>query len=88
MKVEYLGRFSKDLDKLKQPKDRSAILRAIEEVKQADSLSNLSGVKKLTGFRNAYRIRCGQLRIGIFLEGKTVVFARVTHRKDIYDIFP
>jgi mRNA interferase RelE/StbE len=88
MKVEYLGRFNKDLDKVGQPKDKAAIQRSIEEVKQAVSLSDVSGVKKLTGFRNAYRIRCGQLRIGVFLEADTVVFARVAHRKDIYGLFP
>jgi hypothetical protein len=39
MKVAYLAKFSKDLDKLRQPKDRAAILRTIEEVKQAASLA-------------------------------------------------
>jgi mRNA interferase RelE/StbE len=88
MKVAYLAKFSKDLDKLRQAKDKEAILRTIEEVKQATSLPQLSGVKKLSGFQNAYRIRCGHFRIGIFLEDDTAVFARVAHRKDIYDIFP
>lgn len=35
-----------------------------------------------------YRIRIGDYRIGIFVEGKTVEFARVVHRKDIYQQFP
>jgi len=88
MKVAYLAKFSKDLDKLRLPKDKAAILRTIDEVKQATSLPQLSGVKKLSGFQHAYRLRCGHYRIGIFLEDDTAVFARVAHRKDIYDIFP
>ncbi|MGH2412635.1 MAG: type II toxin-antitoxin system RelE family toxin, partial [Microcystaceae cyanobacterium] len=36
----------------------------------------------------AYRIRLGDYRIGLFIEGKTVTFARVLHRKEIYRYFP
>lgn len=37
---------------------------------------------------NAFRIRVGNYRIGIYLEKDTVIFTRVALRKDIYDIFP
>jgi mRNA interferase RelE/StbE len=45
-------------------------------------------VKKLVGFKEAFRIRLGNYRVGVFLEGENVIFARVAHRKDIYSIFP
>ncbi|WP_339787878.1 MAG: type II toxin-antitoxin system RelE family toxin [Imperialibacter sp.] len=88
MQVVYLKRFSKDLNKITQPKDRKAIAEVIEQVKQAEKIEELPGVKKLAGFDNAFRLRSGNYRIGVFMEGNIVQFARVAHRKDIYKMFP
>jgi mRNA interferase RelE/StbE len=43
---------------------------------------------KLEGYKNAYRIRIEEFRIGAFIEGKTVELARFLPRKDIYKYFP
>lgn len=88
MKVAYLKKFSKDLDKIKKPKDRESILEIIELVKQVQVFSEVSGSKKLKGFDGAFRIRSGDFRIGVFVSEELVEFARVAHRKDIYKIFP
>ncbi|VXD13474.1 type II toxin-antitoxin system RelE/ParE family toxin [Marinoscillum sp. 108] len=80
--------FSKDLDKIKKPKDLKSVAEIIELVKSAKSFEEVIGVKKLTGFEDAFRIRSGDYRIGVFVNGNTVEFARVAHRKDIYQIFP
>lgn len=88
MQVAFLKKFSKDLDKITQPKDRKALLEVIKLVKEVNKLEDVPGVKKLTGFNDAFRIRSGNYRIGVFVDGKVVQFARVAHRKDIYKIFP
>jgi mRNA interferase RelE/StbE len=88
MKVQYLKRFSKDLDNVTKPKDKKAVLEIIVSVKEAKTLANISNIQKLTGFSNAYRIRVGDYRIGIFVEEDIVQFARIANRKDIYKIFP
>lgn len=88
MKVAYLKKFSKDLDKIKQPKDHAAILEIIELVKEVDQITEVPGLKKLTGYEDAFRIRSGDYRIGVFVSEDLVEFARVAHRKDIYKIFP
>ncbi len=88
MQVVFLKKFSKDLDKITQPKDRKALIDVIQLVKQVDKLEEVPGVKKLSGFNDAFRIRSGNYRIGVFVAGKVVSFARVAHRKDIYQIFP
>lgn len=88
MKVIFLKKFSKDLDKINQPKDLKSIAEIIDLVKSVDTLEQVSGVKKLSGFDDAFRIRSGNYRIGVFVDGNIVQFARVAHRKDIYKIFP
>lgn len=88
MRVQFLQHFSKDLDKVNQPRDKKSILDAIDLVKEAGSSDQIPGLRKLIGFPNAYRLRCGDYRIGIFIEDDIVQFARVAHRKEIYRIFP
>lgn len=88
MKVAYLKNFSKDLDKIKKPKDHQAILEIIDLVKEVKNITEIPGVKKLTGYDDAFRIRSGDYRVGVFVSEELVEFARVAHRKDIYKIFP
>ena len=88
MRVQYLSKFSKDLDKINLPAVKKSIFNVIEEVKAADSINQIGNVKKLVGFKSAYRIRVGQYRIGVFVEKNLVQFARIAHRKDIYKLFP
>ena len=42
----------------------------------------------MEGFKNAYRIKIGDYRIGVFIEEDTIEFVRFVHRKDIYKKFP
>lgn len=84
MEVIFLKKFSKDLDKIKKPKDLHLIAAVIENVKTVDDIKKLGGVKKLTGFEDAFRIRSGDYRIGVFVDNGVVQFARVAHRKEIY----
>jgi len=88
MRTEFLQKFSKDLDSIDARHVREAVLEVIENVEKADVLSDIRNIKKLKGFVNAYRIRIGDYRIGIFIERDLVQFARVVHRKDIYKLFP
>lgn len=88
MKTVFLKKFSKDLDKIKRSKDLSSILEVIELVKEANQISDVPGIKKLVGFDDAFRLRTGDFRIGVFVTEDQVEFARVAHRKDIYKIFP
>lgn len=88
MNVEFERKFLKDLDKFKRPKEKEAILNLIEDLKKADGLDSISGVKKLVGFEDAYRIRFRNLRVGFFLENEIIVLARIAHRKEFYRLFP
>jgi mRNA interferase RelE/StbE len=88
MQVEFLSKFNKDIDRIHLKSVKKSILSVIEEVKSANSLSQIKNIKKLTGFKSAFRIRTGEYRIGIFIEENKVQFARVLNRKEIYRFFP
>jgi mRNA-degrading endonuclease RelE of RelBE toxin-antitoxin system len=88
MNVEFLRQFSKDLDNLVGASIRRQVAELIEEFESLDSLPKMANLKKLKGHRNAYRIRLGDYRLGFFLEGNTILLARLLHRKEIYKQFP
>lgn len=45
-------------------------------------------IKAITGFKNFYRLRLKDYRIGFEAKGMIVIFMRAKHRKDIYRYFP
>ena len=88
MKVEFLKKFSKDLDDVRTRPVKHALIRVIELMEETDSLDKIPNTKKLKGHRTAYRTRVGDYRLGFFFENSTILLARFVHRKDIYKIFP
>jgi len=42
----------------------------------------------MEGAKNAFRLRVGDYRIGLYLEGDSVVLSRVLNRKEMYRYFP
>lgn len=88
MITTFSERFLKDIAKLPNTTAKTAVAHIIEAVEAATTMVELTGLKKLQGFKNAYRIRLGDYRIGIFITGTHVEFARVVHRRDIYRLFP
>lgn len=88
MKTEFLRQFYKDLDKLISKSIKDNIADAIENVEKSKNISEIKSLKKLSGYKYAYRIKIGDYRIGVFIEKNNVQFARILHRKDIYKTFP
>ena len=88
MKVEFLKKFSDDLDDVRIKSVKQALIRVIEQLEKSDSLINIPNIKKLKGHRSAYRVRVGDYRLGFFYENSTILLARFLNRKDIYKLFP
>ena len=88
MKTEFLKQFLRDTDKLSAQSVRNEVIKAIKNVEDSTSPAEIKGLKKLSGYKNAFRIKIGDFRIGIFIVKNNVEFARVIHRKDIYKVFP
>jgi mRNA interferase RelE/StbE len=88
MNVQFLDQFNRDVNRLQHASVKRALSKTIEEIKSANSLSEIRNIKKLQGFRSAYRVRIGDYRLGFFLTGNTIEFARILNRKEIYRYFP
>jgi mRNA interferase RelE/StbE len=88
MKFKIERSFEKEFNKLHDKALSESILTAIENVSLAKNIEGIQNLKKLAGHKNAYRIRSGNYRIGVFIENNTVIFAAFDHRKDIYKRFP
>ena len=88
MKIEFNESFLKDLKAVKDKSVLTKVKAAIEAVEQADTLDQITHLKKIRGSQEYFRIRIGDFRLGLKLEGDTVVFIRFLNRKDIYRYFP
>ena len=88
MKVEFLKKFSKDLNNLKSKSTKHSLIHLIELMESTDNLEQIPNTKKLKGHKTAFRTRLGDYRLGFFFENSSILLARFVHRKDIYKIFP
>ncbi|MBD2314595.1 type II toxin-antitoxin system RelE/ParE family toxin [Desertifilum sp. FACHB-1129] len=88
MEVEFRKSFAKDLSKIRDGDLLARIKAVILEIEEAETLEDMSNVKKLKAEGDYYRIRVGDYRIGILLDEEVVVFVRVLHRKEVYRYFP
>ncbi|MFM6132470.1 MAG: type II toxin-antitoxin system RelE/ParE family toxin [Sphaerospermopsis kisseleviana] len=89
MKTNYFPTFIKDIKSLKSTSSYSVVKSLVfTDILAVQNLKEISNLKKLKGDDNAYRIRVGDYRIGFFLEGDTITFARVLHRREFYRYFP
>ncbi|MCP1381500.1 type II toxin-antitoxin system RelE/ParE family toxin [Runella sp. CRIBMP] len=87
MKYDYENAYLRDAKKLPEAL-RLLLQDVVLSVREAKTLQNIPNLKKLSGYKNAYRIRIGEYRIGLYLEGDVLVFARILPRKEIYRFFP
>jgi len=88
VKTAFRESFARDLNRVRDKKSLQRVKEVIEAVEKVDSLGDLSNLKKLKGAKSYFRLKLGDYRIGLALEGDTVVFVRFLDRKDIYKYFP
>lgn len=89
MKVIFDRSFYKCLDRGLPKQIAKQVIEVIEKLEHAPGVHALPNIKKLAGFKNYYRIRIGQYRLGLELEDKqTVRLIMICHRKEIYRKFP
>lgn len=88
MKIEFSKKFAKQFRVLTDQHLRDKIVRVIKECESCSSTNDISNFKKLKVFKNAYRIKVNEYRIGIMLESNSVIFVSFYHRREFYRFFP
>ena len=88
MNIEFEKAFVRDFRKLKSKELANSISEAIKQVSEASASNEIANLKKLSGYKSAFRIRIGDYRIGVIIETNIVTFVAFAHRKDIYKRFP
>jgi len=87
MNRKFRGSFNRDLKNIKNKVLQERIAQAIAAVEEAKSLQEVKNIQKLTDSADCFRIRVGEYRIGIFLDGDLVEFVRCLHRREFYRYF-
>ena len=88
MRTLYSKKFLKDLSKIPTSKRTSIETFVFEALVRGNSIAKIGKMEKLRGYQNFYKVRFGNYRLGLKLEGETLILERVLHRKDIYRYFP
>ncbi|WP_144875709.1 type II toxin-antitoxin system RelE/ParE family toxin [Microbacterium sp. 1.5R] len=83
-RVEFTTAAAKEVRKL-DPQTRRRILAGVSDLGREP---RPHGVRKLTGFDNAWRLRVGDYRVlyEVIDDQVLVTVVRVAHRRDVYDI--
>ena len=88
MIVEFDKSFGKSIEKLKDQTVLAKIEKLILKMETATSITEITGVKKLSGHKTYYRIQIGDYRMGFEKIGEKIRLIVIANRKDIYTIFP
>lgn len=85
----YKKTFLKDLASLPLVYRERIEKLVFEEISELDDIFGALDIKKMRGYRDYYRIRVGNYRIGCKVEAENrIIFYRVKSRDAIYKVFP
>jgi mRNA interferase RelE/StbE len=89
LQILFTKTFLKDLARVFPTKRRAQIEKFVfEELQTYHSLEEIGTAEKMTGYKDFYKIRFGDYRIGLLKSGKAIELRRVLNRKEIYKFFP
>jgi len=88
LNTQFKESFLKDLRAIKDRDLLARVNEIIQAVEKAQTPQEIPTLKKLRGERNYFRIRIGDYRLGLKIEGQLVTLVRILNRKDIYRYFP
>lgn len=88
MELIYKSSFLKSVKKIKTTTLKAKIEETIIELEKVQKLSEVSNLKKLSGYKTYYRIKIGDHKLGLQIENDIIVLVDFQHRKDIYNLFP
>ncbi|MEZ2239578.1 type II toxin-antitoxin system RelE/ParE family toxin [Microcoleus sp.] len=89
MEVQYREAFLKDLKQLKSSTSYQRIYElAFTTLEVINTLEEIPNIKAMRGYSGRYRIRIGDYRMGIEVNGDVIEVMRVLHRREFYRYFP
>lgn len=88
MNAEFKSSFARDVKRVRDSKILGEMRGIIEIVESAPDYTGIPNISKLRVKGHFYRIKVGDYRIGLTIEGNMVTFVRVLHRSEIYRYFP
>lgn len=89
MEVQYRQAFLKDLKQLKSSTSYQRIYElAFTTLEAINTLEEIPDIKAMRGYAGRYRIRIGDYRVGIEVNGDVIEVMRVLHRREFYRYFP
>ena len=88
MNIAVNRSFQTDVRRVKDSESLARLQDLMSQARRARDVRELRQIKKIKGEDNFYRIRVGDFRVGLVVEGDTVTFVRFLHRRDIYRRFP
>jgi mRNA interferase RelE/StbE len=88
MKVEFKASFSRDLKRIKDKELLREIQEVIEVIESTQCFTEIPNLGKLRVKGHYYRVKLGDYRFGLIMDGNTVTFIRFLHRSEIYRYFP
>lgn len=88
MEIRYRTSFGRDIRRERNSDLRRRVERTVEQVARAPSVASVPGLAGMQGYPNHYRIRIGDYRLGVVVDGDTAILVRFLHRRDIYRYFP
>ena len=89
MTVEFDKSFAKWLSKIPDKALLKKIEKVIIQLESVQTLDQISNLKKLTGYKNYFRVQIGKHRLGfVLIKKSTIGLIIIADRKDIYKRFP
>ena len=90
MRVAAADTFEEQLEKIRDASIVKRAEKAVEKLKVANTLREVTNVKPMKGYSGFYRLSFGNYRIGFYYieEEQTVELLAIDHRDTIYRAFP
>lgn len=88
MQVQYKRKFLKELAKIPSNKVKQIEAFVFDTLPEYENLADTGKVEKMTGYKDCFKVRFGQYRIGLTKINNVITIETIKHRKEIYKFFP
>lgn len=87
MQITDTRKFRKNLERLPRH-DQIAILDALDTIEAATTFAEIPNLITMKGYKNYFRLKVGNWRVGLFWTGTAFRVEDVGARGDFYNRFP